>query len=267
MGGWQGGEGATSFFFWNKDKLNAGFGEPCRPPGPRARRSWQQPGAGTVTAARGKTMAMEARSRRGLDGERGDTADTSVAPSSPLTCELGGTHGTGPLGHPLRGETLTKFVPSLTHTPHRRRAAPTKAGGEQGGKKEKRIKSTMKRHNKHQLYPKSGAASFQQTSGCRGAALLLRTPIINLGEGGVGGTFPPSFPFVPLPRSAPRRKRCSPGCRRGAAPRRRAGREGKQGGRAVQGQGRRAEKRGCRCPSARAAAGHGRTRTPTFCVW
>lgn len=61
----------------------------------------------------------------------------------------------------------------------------------------------MKRYNKHQLYPKSGAASFQQASGCCGAELLLRTPIINLGEGGVGGTFPPSFPFVPLLSPSP----------------------------------------------------------------
>lgn len=198
---------------------------------------------------------------------KGGTRRTQARPHPPRSpASWGGHTGRAPSGTRCEERPSPNLYPP-SHTP------PTGAGQlqpkreESRGGREKRIKSTMKRHNKHQLYPKSGAASFQQTSGCRGAALLLRTPIINLGEGGVGGTFPPSFPFVPLPRSAPRRKRCSPGCRRGAAPRRRAGREGKQGGRAVQGRGRRAEKRGCRCPSARAAAGHGRTRTPTFCVW
>lgn len=121
----------------------------------------------------------------------------------------------------------------------------------------------MKRHNKHQLYPKSGAASFQQASGCCGAELLLRTPIINLGEGGVGGTFPPSFPFVPLLSPSPplsllfaksrresrqRQRRLCPGGWRGG----RAGRGGEAG------RGQPAEVRGCagapavpRCPSVR----------------
>lgn len=76
----------------------------------------------------------------------------------------------------------------------------------------------MKRHNKHQLYPKSGAASFQQASGCCGAELLLRTPIINLGEGGVGGTFPPSFPFVPLPPASLLAKSCRESRRRRDVP-------------------------------------------------
>lgn len=192
------------------------------------------PGLGLSPQLPGKTMAMEARSRRGRDGERGGHTGHTRGPILPAHLRGGGdTRDGSPSGTRCEERPSPNLYPP-SHTP------PTGAGQLQP-KREKRsggggerIKSTMKRHNKHQLYPKSGAASFQQTSGCRGAELLLRTPIINLGEGGVGGTFPPSFPFVPLPRSAPRQKlpriaavaRCSPGCSRGAAPRRRAGREG-----------------------------------------
>lgn len=84
-------------------------------------------------------MAMEARSRRGLDGERGAHTGHTRGPILPAHLRGGGGHtGRAPLRHPLRGETLTKFVPSLTHTPHRRRAAPTKAGEQEEKKKNKK---------------------------------------------------------------------------------------------------------------------------------
>lgn len=205
------------------------------------------PGLGLSPQPPEKTMAMEARSRRGLDGERGAHTGHTRGPILPAHLRGGGDTRDGPPSGTRSEERPSPNLYPPSHTP------PTGAGQLQpkreNRREKKRIKSTMKRHNKHQLYPKSGAASFQQTSGCRGAALLLRTPIINLGEGGVGGTFPPSFPFVPLPRSAPLLAKSCRGCRR-----RRRGvlaaaaaeqlRGGGQGGRAVEGRGRRAEVRG-----------------------
>lgn len=210
MGGWQGSEGATSFFLWkNPSILALGSSAVLREPGQGGPGS--SPGLGLSPQPPGKTMAVEAWSRRGLAG-KGGTQRTHARPHpSRSPARSGGHTGRAPLG--TRSEESPS--PNWTlpqHTP------PTGAGQLQPKREkrrgEKRIKSTMKRHNKHQLYPKSGAASFQQTSGCRGAALLLRTPIINLGEGGVGGTFPPSFPFVPLPRSAPLLAKSCRGSRR-----------------------------------------------------
>lgn len=221
------------------------------------------PEPGLSPQLRGKTMAMEARSRRGPDGDRGDTADTRAA----LTCEPGGTHGPGPPRHPLRPETLAKFEPSLTHPPPAQ--GSSNQSGRRGGekKKKKRLKSTMKRHNKHQLYPKKRSSKFSADERLPRSSAAPPDPHHKLGGGGRGRDFPSVLPFCASPplRSAPllaksrrgcRRQRAARGCSCGAAPRRRAGSEG--------GPGRACGAAGLPLPTRRRDTA--RTRTPTLCM-
>lgn len=222
-------------------------------------------------------MAGETRSR-GVGTGTGGTQRTQARPHPPRSpAGRGDTRDGPPWGTRCEERPSPNVYPPHTHPPPAQGSA--NQSGKRGGKK--KIKSTMKRHNKHQLYPKKRSSKFSADERLPRSSAAPPDPHHKLGGGGRGRDFSSVLPFCASPplRSAPLRSWPKAAAERGGGAvlsrlrLRGGGRGGMEGGRAVQGcaglrravrgRGRRAEVRGCCCcPFARPGRRRDTARTP-----